>query len=153
MKLENEKAFYFKNSNKDSILTDKDEEQYRNINICRFCEKEIFSDQVKDQCNFTRKYRRPANSKCCKTVTQKQSNFISFIFHNFTNFDCHLLFKNYLQKKNERVNLDVLPKSNGKNICVIYGNIRFVDSYRFSSSSLDSLVKTLIDNNHKAFKL
>ena len=31
---------------------------------------------------------------------------------------------------------------------VTYGCIKFIDSYRFLSSSLDSLVKTLVDNKH-----
>ena len=39
MKLENKKAFYFKNTNKDIIMTEEDEKHYRNNNICRFCEK------------------------------------------------------------------------------------------------------------------
>ena len=30
-----------------------------------------------------------------------------------------------------------------------YGCIRFVDSYRFLSSGLDSLVRTLVDNSNK----
>ena len=33
-----------------------------------------------------------------------------------------------------------------------YGCIRFIDSYRFLSSGLDSLVKTLVDNSHKTLK-
>ena len=33
-----------------------------------------------------------------------------------------------------------------------YGCIRFIDSYRFLSSGLDSLVKTLVGNNHKTLK-
>ena len=34
-------AFYIKISKKDIIMTEKDEEVYKNINICRFCEKII----------------------------------------------------------------------------------------------------------------
>ena len=33
-----------------------------------------------------------------------------------------------------------------------YGCLIFIDSYRFLSSGLDSLVKTLVDNSHKTFK-
>ena len=33
-----------------------------------------------------------------------------------------------------------------------YGCIRFIDSYRFLSSGLDSLVKALVDNSHKTLK-
>ena len=33
-----------------------------------------------------------------------------------------------------------------------YGCIRFIDSYRFLSSGLDSLVKTLVDNSNKTLK-
>ena len=33
-----------------------------------------------------------------------------------------------------------------------YVCIRFIDSYRFLSSGLDSLVKTLVDNSHKTLK-
>ena len=33
-----------------------------------------------------------------------------------------------------------------------YGCIRFIDSYRFLSSGLDSLLKTLVGNDHKTLK-
>ena len=39
IKLENKMAFYFKNTKKDIILTEENEEDYRINNICRFCEK------------------------------------------------------------------------------------------------------------------
>ena len=32
-------AFYFKNFKKDIIMTGKDEKDYRNNNVCGFCEK------------------------------------------------------------------------------------------------------------------
>ena len=32
-------AFYFKNTKKDIIMTEEADEDFRNNNICRFCEK------------------------------------------------------------------------------------------------------------------
>ena len=92
IKIENKMASYFKNTKKDINMKQKDEEDYRNDNICRFCEKEILSDKVRDHCHLTGKYRGPAHSKCNINVTQKQSKFIPFIFHNFSNYDCHMFF-------------------------------------------------------------
>ena len=37
--LENKMAFYSKNTKKDIIMSEKDEEGFKNDNICRFCEK------------------------------------------------------------------------------------------------------------------
>ena len=70
IKLGNKTVFYFKNTKKDIIMTEEDEEHYKNINICRFCEKEILSDIVRDHCHLTGKYRGPARSKCNIKVTQ-----------------------------------------------------------------------------------
>ena len=39
IKLENKMASYFKNTKKDIVKTQEDDKDYRNINICRFCEK------------------------------------------------------------------------------------------------------------------
>ena len=152
IKLENKMAFYFKKTKKDIIMKEKNEEDYKNNNICRFCEKNIESDKVRDHCHLTGKYRGPAHSKCNINVTQKQSNFIPFIFHNFSNYDCHMFFKKLVDKKKDKVDFEIIPKTNEEYISVTYGCIRFIDSYRFLSSSLDSLVKTLVDNSHKTLE-
>ena len=133
-------------------MTEEDEEDYRNKNICRFCEKNIDCDKVRDHCHLTGKYRGPAHSKCNINVTQDQSNFIPFVFHNFRNYDCHMFFKKLVDKKNDKVNFDIIPKTNEEYLSVTYGCTRFIDSYRFQSSSLDSLVKTLVDNSNKTLK-
>ena len=41
-KVENKMTFYFKNTNKDIIMT-KENEDYKNNHICRFCEKKILN--------------------------------------------------------------------------------------------------------------
>ena len=151
IKLENRMAFSFKNTKKDIIMTD-EEEDYRNNKVCRFCEKFIESDKVGDHCHLTGKYRGPAHSKCNINVTQKQSNFIPFIFHNFSNYDCHMFFKKLVDRKKNKVDFEIIPKTNEEYISVTYGCIRFIDSYRFLSSGLDSLVKTLVDNSNKTLK-
>ena len=74
-------------------MTREDEEEYKINNICRFCEKEISIDNVGDHCHLTGKYRGPAPNKCNIIVAQKKTNFISFVFHNLSNCDCHLFFK------------------------------------------------------------
>ena len=152
IKLENKMAFSFKNTKKDIIMTEEDEEDYKNDNICRFCEKEILYNKVRDHCHLTGYYRGPAHSECNINVTQKQSSFIPFIFPNFSNYDCHMFFKKLVDKKKDRVDFDIIPKTNEEYISVTYGCIRFIDSYRFQSSSLDSLVKTLVDNSNKKLK-
>ena len=151
-KLENKMAFYFKNTNKDIIKTEDDEAVYRNNNIYRFCETFIESDKVRDPCHLTGSYRGPAHSKCNINVTQDKSNFISFIFHNFSKYDCHMFFKKLVDKKNDKVKFEIIPKTNEEYISVTYGCIRFMDIYRFLSSSLDSLVKTLVDNSNKTLQ-
>ena len=147
-KLENKMAFYFKSTKKDIIMTNQDKDDFRNNNICRFFEKNIDCDKVRDHCHLTSKYRGPAHSKCNYNVIQDQSNFILFIFHNFSNYDCHMFFKKLVDLKTDEVEFDIIPKTNEEYISVTYACIRFIGSYRFLSSSLDSLVKTLVDNSH-----
>ena len=50
-------------------MTEKDAEDYRNNNFCRFCEKNIDFDKVGDHCHLTGKYKGPAHSKCKINVT------------------------------------------------------------------------------------
>ena len=54
-----------------------------------------------------------------------------------------------VDKKKDKVDFDIIPKTNEEYISVTYGCIRFIDSYRFLSSGLDSLVKTLVENSKK----
>ena len=60
--------------------------------------------------------------------------------------------KKLVDKKNDKVKFEVIPKTNEEYISVTYGCIRFIDSYRFLSSGLDSLVKSLVDNSNKKLK-
>ena len=152
IKLENKMSFYFKNTKKDIIMTQKNKEDFENNNICRFCEKEIISEKVRDHCHLTGKYRGPAHNVCNINVKQKDSNFIPFAFHNFSNYDCHMFFKKLVDFKKDRVKFKIIPKTNEEYIAVKYGCIRFIDSYRFLSESLDKLVKNLDEDGFNFLK-
>ena len=105
-------TFYIKNTNKDIIMTEEGEEDSRINNICRFCEKNIESDKNRDHCHLTGNYRGPAHSKCNINVTQDQSNFIPFVFQNFSNYGFHMCFKKLVGLKNDKVKIDFFPKTN-----------------------------------------
>ena len=148
----NKMAFYLKNTKKDIAMTEDDEEGLENFDIRRFCGKGINSDKIRDHCHLTGRYRGPAHDTCNMNVTQKRSSFIPLVFHNLSNFDCHLFFQGLVDIKNDNVIFKILPKTDEEYTTVTYGCIRFIDSYRFSSSSLDKLVKTLVDISHKTMK-
>ena len=108
--------------------------------------KEILCDIFRDDCHLTGKYRGPAHNACNINVKQKDSNFIHYTFHNFSNYDCHMFFKRLLDLKKDQVKLKIIPKTNEEYKSVTYGCIRFIDSYRSLSESWDKLVKNLDDD-------
>ena len=64
-------------------MTQEDMEDFENKNVCRFCEKEIITDKVRDHCHLTGKYRGPGHNICNQNVTQQLTNIIVFTIHNF----------------------------------------------------------------------
>ena len=153
IKLENKMAFYFEEIKKEIIMIKEDEEDYKKNNIiCRFCENNIESDKVRDHCHLTGKYRGPAHNVCNINVKQKDGNFIPFAFHNFSNYDSHMFLKRLVDLKKDKVKFEIIPKTNEEYISVRYGCIRFIDSYRFLSESLDKLVKNLDEDDFKNLK-
>ena len=152
IKLEYKMAFYFKNTKKDIIMTQKNMVDFENNNICRFCEKEIISEKVRDHCHLTGKYRGPDHNVCDINVKQKDSNFIPFAFHNFSNYDCHMFLKRLVDLKKDKVKFKIIPKTIEEYFAVKHGCISFIDSYRFLSKSLDKLVKKLDEDEFKILK-
>ena len=63
-----------------------------------------------------------------------------------------MFFKRLVEVKNDKVKFKNIPKTNEEHISVTYGCIRFIDSYRFLSESLDNLVKNLDVDDFKILK-
>ena len=73
----------------------------------------------------------------CKTETKY---FNPFVFHNFSNYDDHPLFKMLVDIKKDKIKFDNIPRTKEEYISVTDGFNRFIDSLRFLSISLYSLV-------------
>ena len=86
-------VFCFENTKKDIIMTQEEKAAFDTIFVCRFCEKEVISDTVRNHGYLTGKNRGPAHRKCEINISQKQRTFIPFVFHIFSKYDCHLLLK------------------------------------------------------------
>jgi len=113
--------------------------------------------KIWDHDHLTGEYRGVAHSNC--NLNYKIPRFIPIYFHNFSGYDAHLFVKEFgddyddikLIPNNEERYISFskvlkydsgLRKSNGQ---IIYNNIelRFLDSYKFLSSSLSELAKNL----------
>ena len=114
VKLENRMNFWLKNTRRDINMTQEDKEDFEKTNICRFLEKNIESDKVRDHCHLTGKNRGPSHNVCNKNVKQKDSDFISFAFYNFSNYDCHMFFKRLVDLKNDKVEFKIIPRQTKK---------------------------------------
>ena len=136
-----------KHFNKNLIMSAEEEERFEMNNICWICNKlfEISDNKVRDHCHISGKYRGATHWSC--NVNFKMTKKLPVIFHNLEGYDIHLMFKE-LSKFN--VKISVIP--NGLEKCMSFTtnrNIVFIDSMQFMKSSLDSLVRNLVNKDFK----
>ena len=106
---------------------------------------DVSDNKVRDHCHVSREYRGAARWSC--NVNFKVTKKVSVIFHNLEGYNSHLIFKE-LSKFN--VKISVIPNGLEKNMnFTINRNVVFIDSMQFMKSSLDSLVKNLMDEDFK----
>ena len=117
------------------------------------------NEKVKDHCHYTGRFRGAAHNSC--NLKYKKPKFIPVVFHNLSGYDSHLFIKNLGFTDG---NIDCIPNNEEiyisftKNTVTgsytnkegkdkpIKHKIRFIDSFKFMSTSLDSLVNNLPDD-------
>ena len=95
--------------------------------------------------SLTGKFRGAAHWSC--NINFQLTKKIPVIFHNLKGYDSHLIFSE-LNKFN--VKISVIPNGLEKYMAFFLGrNLVFIDSMQFMNSSLDKLVKNLLDEDFK----
>ena len=142
-------------------LTPKEMDRYKRSERCHICFKLFKEDnpKVRDHCHYTSCYRGPAHTKC--NLQYKIPSYIPIAFHNLLGYDADLFIKELAASSTDRAKRGVIAKNkedyisfsikvevnkyidkNGIEKSKEIG-LRFIDSFKFMSSSLDSLVNNL----------
>ena len=145
------------------LLTTEEKIHYNKQKICYICKKEFNNNdkknyKVRDHCHYTGKYRGATHNIC--NLRYKVPKEIPIVFHNGSTYDYQFIIKELV--KEFETNFECLgentekyitfsaplkKKIENKNIAINY-KIKFIDSYRFMSSSLSKLVDNLSEGIH-----
>ena len=148
-------------------LTKKEEKRHNKQKVCHVCKKRYSTDdsdkkhhKVKDHCHYTGKYRGSAHYIC--NLRYKTPKKIPVVFHNGSAYDYHLIIKELAKEFEEE--LECLGGNTEK--CITFSvpikkeitkkdkitkisyKIKFIDSFRFMSTSLSILVNNLSEGLH-----
>ena len=147
-------------------LTKKQWKKYKRSTKCHICYKPFTQTnlKVRDHCHYTGLYRGPAHSLC--NLRYKIPSYIPVVFHNLSGYDAHLFIRELgahtsemgvIAKNKEdyisfsiKVPVDSYIDKNGEGKDKLI-ELRFIDSFKFMSSSLDSLTKNLVSGGKKLF--
>ena len=117
----------------------------------KFCYDEN-NKKVRDHCHCTGKFRGAAHSEC--NLRYKVPEEISVVFHNGSTYDCHFIIKQLAEEfegefeclgenVEKYITFSVPLKKENDNGKIITCKLKYIDSYRFMSTSLSDLVDNL----------
>ena len=147
-------------------LTNRQWKSYKRVRECHICYK-LFNSRgtkVRDHCHYTGCYRGPAHRNC--NLRYRIPSYIPVILHNLSGYDAHLFIKELGAKskdigvivKNREDYITFLvkvvvdrytDKNNDEKDKTI--ELRFIESFKFMMSCLDSLTNNLVRGSRKLF--
>ena len=141
------------------------EEQYKHDSrkVCFLCKKTFFEDaknnyiKVRYHCHYTGKYRGAAHKIC--NFMYNTPREIPVVFHNGSSYNYHFIIKELAEEfegdfeclgenKEKYITFSASIKNESNEGGTIIYKIKFIDSFRFMSISLSSLVDTLSGGIH-----
>ena len=148
-------------------LTPKEIERYKKSKRCHICFR-LFTEKktkVRDHCHYTGRYRGATHRNC--NLQYKIPSHIPIVFHNLLGYDAHLFIRELAASKPGGAKMGVFTKNKEDyitfSIKVVVDKyidkngvekekeieLRFIDSFKFTSSSLDSLTTDLVHGGKK----
>ena len=145
-------------------LTKEQNVEFVTAKECHICFKKFSPKdrKVRYHCHYTGKYRGAAHSSC--NLRYRIPDYIPVVFHNLAGYDAHLFIKELAKHttkigviaKNTENYISFSVKVEVEKFIDKAGNekskeieLRFIDSFKFMSSSLDSLVNNLAKGGHE----
>lgn len=135
-------------------LTVENKKHIEETKVCYICKKDLL-DPFIDYDWYTGVFLGVSHETCSKKF--HKINFIPIVLHNLSNYDAHFIVHalNFAdgeiqiipQNKEKYISFSKILNINGQRI-----SLRFIDSLKFLSSSLDSLALNLSDNQFVELK-
>ena len=147
-------------------LTKKQWKKYKKATKCHICYKPftLRDPKVRHHCHYTGLYRGPTHSLC--NLRYKTPSYIPVVFHNLSGYNAHLFIRELgahtsemgvIAKNKEdyisfsiKVPVDKYIDKNGEEKDKLI-ELRFIDSFKFMASSLNSLTKNLVSSGKQLF--
>ena len=145
-------------------LTNKQWARYKRSSKCHICYKPFNSKdpKVRDHCHYTDKYRGPPHRNC--NLRYRIPSYSPVVFHNLLGYDAHLFIRELGKKfkdirviaknKEDYITFSVaivVDRYMDKNVDERdkFIELRFICSFKFMASSLDSLTNNLVKGGRK----
>jgi hypothetical protein len=127
-------------------LSKEDVVAFNDAKHCHICQECFGGDddkkkaKVRDHDHRTGKFRGAAHA-CCN-INYFSNRYVPVVFHNLRGYDSHLIIKEAWRLLGGK-SIDVIPNSTEKFMSFKIGHLRFIDSFQFMGSSLETLVENL----------
>ena len=145
--------FLRKQKHRRLIISDEERKQLIDQGTrCVICKHNLNNEKVIHHGHFTGEIFGVAHNSC--NLKLRTQTFTPIFFHNLSKYDAHHLLK-YIEIQSEEIMTVIpcnsetyisfsffVPVGKSKDDKLLYEELRFLDSYRFLSGSLDTLVTT-----------
>ncbi|XP_055310959.1 uncharacterized protein LOC129573854, partial [Sitodiplosis mosellana] len=151
-------------NNEPMEMTNEEEVLFIWAEECHICGKPFFdeTDKVRDHCHNSGAFRGAAHNTC--NLNYQRAKYVTVVFHNLSNYDSHFIVKALAQKiagdisiipRNDEVYISFSKHVDGtRDARTGRGGVklRFIDSFRFMSRSLDFLSSKLPSEQKRILK-